>query len=164
MEPGGLMQHSQGPSNYPYPQSNQPVPISLRSILILSSHLGLGLPKGLFPVDVPVEVLKSTPTFFHSGYKTCPSQFARLNHPDYIRSTVQTVNLLIMEPSPFPILLGPNICLRILFSNTLSLDSSLNVRYHVSKPYSTTGNIIVLYILIFKFLERSLDDKSVWTE
>ena len=28
-------------------------------------------------------------------------------------------------------------------------------RDHVSQPYNTTGNIIVLYILIFKFLERS---------
>ena len=53
--------------------------------------------------------------------------------------------------TPFSSLLGPNICLRILFSNTLSLHSSLNVRDHVSQPYSTTGNIIVL---IFKFLER----------
>ena len=33
------------------------------------------------------------------------------------------------------------------------LRSSLNVRDHVSQPYSTTSNIIVLYILIFKFLE-----------
>ena len=31
----------------------------------------------------------------------------------------------------------------VLFSNTLSLDSSLNVRDHVSQPYSTTSNIIV---------------------
>ena len=38
------------------------------------------------------------------------------------------------------------------------------VRDHVSQPFSTTDNIIVLYILIFKFLERSLEDKSVWTE
>ena len=59
-----------------------------------------------------------------------------------------------MKPSTLPIRipLGPN----ILFSNTLSLRSSLNVRDHASQPYSTTGNIIVLYILIFKFLVRSL--------
>jgi len=71
------------------------------------------------------------------------------------------MKFLIVEPSPLPILLGPNIRLRILFSNTLSLHSSLNVRDHVSQPYSTTDNIIVLYILIFKFLERSLEAKSV---
>ena len=32
-------------------------PISSRSILILSSHLRLGLPKGLFPVGLPVKLL-----------------------------------------------------------------------------------------------------------
>ena len=78
---------------------------------------------------------------------------------------VQTMMFLIVEPSPLPILilLGPKIRLRILFSNTFSLHSFLNVRYHVSQPYSKTGNI-VFYILISKFLERSREDKSVWTE
>ena len=59
------------------------------------------------------------------------------------------MKFLIVEPFPLPILtlLGPNIRLRILFSNTLSLDSSLDVRGNVSQPYSTTGNIIVLYVL-----------------
>jgi hypothetical protein len=47
-------------------------------------------------------------------------------------------------------LLGPNILLSALFSNTLSLRSSLNVSNQVSHPYRTTGKIIVLYILIFK--------------
>ena len=56
MEPGGLMPHSQGLSNNPYPESNQP---NSRSILILSSHLQLGLPKGLFPVALPVKILKA---------------------------------------------------------------------------------------------------------
>ena len=52
--------------------------------------------------------------------------------------------------------LGPNIHLIILFSNTLSLRSSLTVRDHVSQPYSTTVNIIVLYILNVKFINMTL--------
>ena len=34
------------------------IPIPSRFILKLSSHLPLGLPKGLFPVGVPVKILK----------------------------------------------------------------------------------------------------------
>jgi hypothetical protein len=44
-------------------------------------------------------------------------------------------------------LLGQNIRLRTLFSNTLSLYSSLSVRDQVSHPYKITGGIMVLYIL-----------------
>jgi hypothetical protein len=40
------------------------------------------------------------------------------------------------------------ILLSTLFSNTLSLCSSLNIRDQVSHPYRTTGKIRVLYILI----------------
>ena len=35
------------------------IPISSRSILILSSYLRLGFPKGLFPVGLPVKILKA---------------------------------------------------------------------------------------------------------
>jgi phosphate starvation-inducible membrane PsiE len=49
-------------------------------------------------------------------------------------------------------LLVPNILLRTLFSNTLSLCSSLSVRDQVSHPYKTTGRIMILYILTFTFL------------
>jgi hypothetical protein len=55
-------------------------------------------------------------------------------------------------------LLGPNILLRTLFSNTLSLCSSLNVRDQVSHPYKTTGTIIVLRILTFMFLDSRQED------
>jgi hypothetical protein len=48
-------------------------------------------------------------------------------------------------------LCGPNILLSSLFSNTLNLLSSLNVRNQVSHPYRTEGKITVLYILIFTF-------------
>ena len=45
--------------------------------------------------------------------------------------------------------LGPNIILSTLFSDTLSLCLSRNVRHQVSQPYITTDKIIVLHILIF---------------
>ena len=58
-------------------------------------------------------------------------------------------------------LLGPNILLKTIFSNTLSFLSSLNVSDQVSHPYKTTGKIIVLCTLIFKFLDSNLEDKRL---
>ena len=83
----GPISHSQALFNNPYPESKQFLvltPISLRSILILSSNLLLGLHKGLHPACVPVN-FESTPTFFHSSYMTSTSLSSRLNQPDYIR-------------------------------------------------------------------------------
>jgi hypothetical protein len=63
------------------------------------------------------------------------------------------VNMVLILNSTFlqfPItssLFRPNILLSTLFSNTLSLHSSLNVRDQVSHPYRTTDKIIVeIYI------------------
>ena len=61
-------------------------------------------------------------------------------------------------------LLGPNILLSTLFSNTLSLLSSLNVSDQVSHPYKTIDKIIILYILIFKFLDSKLVDTRFYTD
>jgi hypothetical protein len=61
-------------------------------------------------------------------------------------------------------LLDPNILPSTLFSNTLSLRSSLNVSYQVSHPYKTTDKIIFLYILIFIFLDSKLEDKTYCTK
>ena len=55
-------------------------------------------------------------------------------------------------------LLGPNILLHTIFSNTLNLLSSLNVSDQFSHPYKTIGKIIVLYILICKFLDSNVED------
>ena len=48
--------------------------------------------------------------------------------------------------SRFLSILCPNILLRILSSFTLSLSSSLNVKYHVSQLHSTLDNTIVYII------------------
>jgi hypothetical protein len=38
------------------------------------------------------------------------------------------------------------------------------VRDQVSHPYKTTRKIMLLYILIFKFLQRRREDKGLWTK
>ena len=70
MEPGGSMSHPQGLFSNPYELTKFHVliPISLKSILILSSHLCLGLPKNILSAGVPVKNLKA---LLHS--MTCPS-------------------------------------------------------------------------------------------
>jgi hypothetical protein len=58
MEPEGSMPCSREPSTFPILRHINPIhAISLRSILILSTHLHLGLPSGLFPSDFHANIL-----------------------------------------------------------------------------------------------------------
>jgi len=61
-------------------------------------------------------------------------------------------------------LLGPNILLNTLFSNTFSLCSSLNISDQASHPNKTKSKITLLYILNFKFLDSKLEEKRFCTE
>ena len=121
------------------------IPISLKSTLILSSHLRLGLPKGIFPAGVPVKVLKALiPSSILAIRPAHLSLLDLITHycilgERYRQWTSSSWTLLHSSLSSF---LGPDIRLSILFSNTLSLRSSRNVRDHTSQPYNTTDNII----------------------
>ena len=86
----------------------------------------------------------------------CPAQLILLDLiprkilSDQYRSLSSALYSFLQSPATLT-LLGPNILLSTLLSNTLSLYSSLNVRDQVSHPYKTTGKIPVLYISIFNF-------------
>jgi hypothetical protein len=83
---------------------------------------------------------------------------ARTIFGDEYRSLSSSLCSLLHSPVASS-LLGPNILLSTLLSNTLSLCSYLSVRYQVSHPYKTTGKIIVLYLLNFVFLDSNLEGK-----
>ena len=101
-------------------------PIFWRSILILSTHLRLGLPSGLFPFSFPTNTLY-TPLSSHIR-ATCPAQLILL---DFITRTIlgeeyKTFSSSLCSLLHSPVtssLLGPNILLNTMFSNTLSIFS-----------------------------------------
>jgi hypothetical protein len=70
-----------------------------RYILILSSHLSLGLPSGHFPLAFPTRTLYAF-LFTHACYIPCPSHPPRLDNSNYPCRTIQVMKLLIIHSSP----------------------------------------------------------------
>jgi hypothetical protein len=81
-------------------QSTSPHPTSSRSILILSTHLRLGLHSGLFPSGFPTNNLYA---LFSPNSCYIPSPFHphRLDYSNYTWRRVQITKLLVMQFSPF---------------------------------------------------------------
>jgi hypothetical protein len=134
-------------------------PIFLRSILILFTHLRLGLPSGLFLLAFsPISYMHSSP---HSYFMSCPSHSPWLDHSNYTWRRVQVMKQFSPTSCHF-IPLWANILLSTLFSNTLSLCSSLDVRDQVSHPYRTTGEVSSAYSNFYVFRQQTL--LRLWTE
>jgi hypothetical protein len=76
MEPEGSIPCSQEPSTSPYPEPYPSHPIPLRSILILSTRLRLGLPSGLFPSGFPTHILYALLFYIRAA---CPAHLILLD-------------------------------------------------------------------------------------
>jgi hypothetical protein len=121
MEPEGLLPRSQELSTCPYPEPDQSTPfphsISPRSILISSTHPRLDLPRRLFPTN--------NLRFFSAIRVTCSAHLILLEviiliilGEEYKLRSSSLCSFL--HPSATSSLLGPNILLSTLSSNTLS--------------------------------------------
>jgi hypothetical protein len=112
--------------------SISPHHISLRYILILFSHVHISIFSGFIPSSFPI----NCSLLSHQYYIPWPFNLPWFHYYNNMWQEVQVLKLLIMQFSPATchFLLRPNFPLNALFSNTLSVCSSLNVRDQVPHP------------------------------
>ena len=115
-------------------------------MLILSSRVHLSLSSGLFPPGFLTKTLYAP--HFSPIRATCSAHLIPLDFINRLKFYYKSWNpsLCYFAPSPHsPVtssLLGPNILLSTLFSNTLCPRSSLNVTAQRSCSYKTRGKIV----------------------
>jgi hypothetical protein len=156
MESEGSLPCLQDPATGPYPELDESNPhpqtyFPKISFNILPCHLRLS--SGLFHSDLPTKIV-----YAFLMCTTCPAHLTPL---DLIIQTILGEEYKLwsswicsfLQPPDTLSLLGSNILLSNLFSDTFSLCSSLNARDQVPRPYRTTGKIIVSCILIFTFCD-----------
>ena len=143
-------------------QSIPPHPTSSRYILILSFHLRLDLPSGLFPqVSHPKPCINLCSP--NMCYMPRPSHSSRFDHPINNGWGVQIIKLLSMKFSPLTSYL---VLLRPKYSPQHPIlkqpPSMWATKFHIHTKQQE--KIIVLNVLIFKILDSKLEDKRFCTE
>ena len=68
-----------------------PHPTSWRYVQILSTHLRLGLPSGLFPIGFHTKTLYTPPLLTHMRHIPSPSHASRFYHPHNVGRGVQII-------------------------------------------------------------------------
>jgi hypothetical protein len=124
--------------------------VCLRSILILSPHLHIGLSSDLFPLAfAPKPYMHSS--YPHPCYMPCPSHPPWPDHSNYIWWRVQVMKLLIME-------FLQTLIISSLFGQTISSEpciqmptayvrpSSAETKFHTQQNYR--AHIICAYVLL----------------
>ena len=170
MEPKSSLPNSQCPPPVPILSQLNPVhtpnPTSWRSILILSSHLSLDLPCGLFPSGFPTTTLY-TPllTPIHA---TCPAHLILLHFitwtilgDEYKSLSFSLCSLLhsLLTSS----LLGPNILLNTTLKHPQSIFLPQFKQPSFMSIQNNRQNYSFAHLKIFKFLDSNLEDKKFCT-
>ena len=141
MEPEGSLPHSQVPDTCPYPEPSRSIPYP--HIPLLEEPSTFGSPKRSLSFRFHHQNPVYTSPLTHTRYMPRPSHSSRFYHPNNLGKEYRSLSSSLCSLLHSPVtssLLGPNILINTLFSNALSLISSLNLSDQFSHIQNNSQN------------------------